>query len=87
VACSSTLKIEAVRCLETSVNFYQTALRHAPEDGTVNSPQPGNYKSSAMSKVICRSRRRRKDLGWIQLAQDRAQWWDIVSTVMNLYVP
>jgi len=24
---------------------------------------------------------------WSQLAQDRAQWWDFVSTVMNLRVP
>jgi hypothetical protein len=24
---------------------------------------------------------------WIQLAQDRAQWWAFVNTVMNLQVP
>jgi hypothetical protein len=24
---------------------------------------------------------------WIQLAQDRVQWWSFVSTVMNLRVP
>jgi hypothetical protein len=24
---------------------------------------------------------------WIQLAQDRVQWWAFVSTVMNLLVP
>jgi hypothetical protein len=24
---------------------------------------------------------------WIQLAQDRVQWWTSVSTVMNLRVP
>jgi hypothetical protein len=24
---------------------------------------------------------------WIQLAQDRVQWWAFVSTVMNLGVP
>jgi hypothetical protein len=24
---------------------------------------------------------------WIQLAQDRVQWWVFVSTVMNLQVP
>jgi hypothetical protein len=32
-----------------------------------------------------------KDIGfdgtnWIQLAQDRVQWWDFVNTVMNLRV-
>jgi hypothetical protein len=24
---------------------------------------------------------------WIQLAQDRVQWWAFVNTVMNLWVP
>jgi hypothetical protein len=24
---------------------------------------------------------------WIQLAQDRSQWWAFVNTVMNLLVP
>jgi hypothetical protein len=24
---------------------------------------------------------------WIQLAQDRVQWWDFANTVMNLRVP
>jgi hypothetical protein len=24
---------------------------------------------------------------WIQLTQDRVQWWDFVNTVMNLRVP
>jgi hypothetical protein len=24
---------------------------------------------------------------WIRLAQDRVQWWSVVSTVMNLPVP
>jgi hypothetical protein len=24
---------------------------------------------------------------WIRLAQDRVQWWDVVSTVMNVQVP
>jgi len=24
---------------------------------------------------------------WIHLAQDREQWWAVVSTVMNLRVP
>jgi hypothetical protein len=24
---------------------------------------------------------------WIQLVQDRVQWWDFVNTVMNLRVP
>jgi hypothetical protein len=24
---------------------------------------------------------------WIQLAQDRVQWWACVNTVMNLHVP
>jgi hypothetical protein len=24
---------------------------------------------------------------WIQLAQDRVQWWAFVNTVMNLQVP
>jgi len=33
-----------------------------------------------------------RDLGidganWIQLAQDRVEWWAFVSTVMNLRVP
>jgi hypothetical protein len=25
-------------------------------------------------------------VNWIQLAQDRVQWWDFVNTVMNLRV-
>jgi hypothetical protein len=24
---------------------------------------------------------------WIHLAQDRGQWWAIMNTVMNLWVP
>jgi hypothetical protein len=24
---------------------------------------------------------------WIKLAQDRDQWWALVNTVMNLWVP
>jgi hypothetical protein len=24
---------------------------------------------------------------WIQLAQDRVQWWDFMNTVMNLQIP
>jgi hypothetical protein len=27
------------------------------------------------------------DVDWIDLAQDRDQWWALVSTVMNLRVP
>jgi hypothetical protein len=47
-----------------------------------------------------RPRRRREDnikmdireigideANWIQLAQDRVQWWTFVNTVMNLRVP
>jgi hypothetical protein len=26
-------------------------------------------------------------VNWIQLAQDRVQWWDFVNMVMNLQVP
>jgi len=26
-------------------------------------------------------------VGWIQLAQNRAQWWALVNTIMNLRVP
>jgi hypothetical protein len=26
-------------------------------------------------------------MGWINLAQDRVQWWAIVNTVMKLDVP
>jgi hypothetical protein len=26
-------------------------------------------------------------VNWIQLAQDRVQWWTCVNTVMNLWVP
>jgi hypothetical protein len=31
---SSTLKIETIRSLETSVSFFQTSLHHIPEDST-----------------------------------------------------
>jgi hypothetical protein len=27
------------------------------------------------------------EVNWIQLAQDRVQWWAFVNTVMNLQVP
>jgi len=27
------------------------------------------------------------EMNWIQLAQDRAQWWASMNTVMNLRVP
>jgi hypothetical protein len=27
------------------------------------------------------------EANWIQLAQDRVQWWAFVNTVMNLWVP
>jgi hypothetical protein len=27
------------------------------------------------------------DVNWIHLAQDRDQWWVLVNTVMNLWVP
>jgi hypothetical protein len=27
------------------------------------------------------------DMDWIDLAQDRDQWWALVCTVMNLRVP
>jgi len=27
------------------------------------------------------------EVNWIQLAQDRVQWWAFVSMVMNLQVP
>jgi hypothetical protein len=27
------------------------------------------------------------DKGWIDLAQDRGQWWALMNTVMNLRVP
>jgi hypothetical protein len=26
-------------------------------------------------------------VNWIQLAQDRVQWWAFLNTVMNLWVP
>jgi hypothetical protein len=29
----------------------------------------------------------RKDVTWIQLAEESVQWWSIVTTVMNLEVP
>jgi hypothetical protein len=28
-----------------------------------------------------------KGLSWVQLAQDRNQWWALVITVVNLHVP
>jgi hypothetical protein len=28
-----------------------------------------------------------EDVYWIHLDQDRGQWWDVVNTVMNLWVP
>jgi hypothetical protein len=28
-----------------------------------------------------------EDVDWINLAQDRDQWWAVVNTVMNLWVP
>jgi hypothetical protein len=33
---SSSLKLEAIRSSETSVNFYQTSRHHIPEDNTVH---------------------------------------------------
>jgi len=27
------------------------------------------------------------DMGWIELAQNRDRWWDLVNVVMNLQVP
>jgi hypothetical protein len=28
-----------------------------------------------------------KVMDWIYLAQDRDQWWALINTVMNLWVP
>jgi len=28
-----------------------------------------------------------RDLDWIDLAQDRDRWWDVVNAVVNLWVP
>jgi hypothetical protein len=27
------------------------------------------------------------DMHWIHLAQDRDQWWALVNTIMNLWIP
>jgi hypothetical protein len=28
-----------------------------------------------------------RDLDWIRLSEDRDQWWAVVNTVMDLWVP
>jgi hypothetical protein len=28
-----------------------------------------------------------REMDWIDLAQDRDQWWALVNTIMNLQVP
>jgi hypothetical protein len=28
-----------------------------------------------------------QEVGWLELAQDRARWWALVNAVMNLLVP
>jgi hypothetical protein len=48
VSCStyySTLKMEAIRSSETSVDFQRTTLRYIPEDGTHHSHRCENLKS------------------------------------------
>jgi len=30
---------------------------------------------------------RKQSVDWIHLPQDRIHWWDLVTTVMNLYIP
>jgi hypothetical protein len=44
-AYSSTLKMEATRSYEQSVNFYQTTWRHIPEDSTLHKHRRQNLKS------------------------------------------
>jgi hypothetical protein len=45
----SALKMEAARSSETSVNVYQTIMRHNPKDGNLHSHLRENLK-----KVVCR---------------------------------
>jgi hypothetical protein len=41
----STLKMEAIRSSETSVQFTRSTRRHIPEDGILHSHRRGNLKS------------------------------------------
>jgi hypothetical protein len=52
LAYSSTLKIDAVRSSETSVDFYQTIRHHILEDSSLHSYRNENLKANGFVFVL-----------------------------------
>ena len=69
VKSSSILKMEAIRCSETSINFYQTTQCHIPDDGNLNSHCSEDPKSCLLP-VICKKRGTTHKISVLQEKQD-----------------
>jgi hypothetical protein len=54
---------------------------HKGRDHTETPGIPGRILTLILKKINC------EGVAWIQLAQNRVQWWPLVTMVMNLLDP